>query len=96
MLTKMSIFLIVPLPRQPEKLWRTCVASPCLISEEERQIRWGSPPNKRVGSVGPSVEFLPGVSEFAGSEGGKKLELFSFYDAFEIPSGSREIKHCSF
>ena len=59
-------------------------------------MRKGSPPKKPVGSVGPSVGFLPGVSEFVGSEGGTKLELFSFYDAFEILSGSREIKYCSF
>lgn len=56
----------------------------------------GSPSEMRVSSVGPSMGLLPGVSEFVGSEGGKKLELFSFYDAFEIPSGSREIKYCSF
>ena len=46
--------------------------------------------------MGPGVGFLPGVFEFVGGERGKKLELFSFYDAFEILSGSREIKYCSF
>ena len=59
-------------------------------------MRRGGTPEKGASFAGPGVGFLSGVFEFVGREGGKKLELFSFYDAFEIPSASREIKYCSF